>query len=89
MEYSFREMFMLRGAYRYEKAITGDNPSSMYTGWAFGATIQKAFNNGSRLGLDYSYRITQRPANGVHVISLRYSTASKKTKKDMAESGSN
>lgn len=85
IEYSFREMFMVRGAYRYEKDITSAEPSSMYTGWSAGATIQKTFKNGTKLGVDYSYRPTQRPANGVHVVSLRFSTASKKTKKEMAD----
>jgi opacity protein-like surface antigen len=89
LEYSFREMLMLRGSYRYERDITGDNPTSMYTGISAGATVQKRFKNGSLLGLDYSYRPTQRPANGVHVVSLRFSTASKQTRKELAESGDN
>lgn len=87
LEYSFKEMFMLRGAYRYEKDIFNENSSTMYTGLSAGATIQKQFKNGTKLGIDYSYRPTQRPANGVHVVSLRFSTPSRKTKKDMAESG--
>ena len=41
MEYGFKEMLILRGAYRWERDITGDEPSSMYTGWSFGGTIQK------------------------------------------------
>ncbi len=86
MEYAFREIFMLRGSYRWEKGIGGVESTSMYTGFSAGATIQKKFKSGSALGLDYSYRPTQRPANGVHVFSIRYTTPSKKTKKALSGS---
>jgi hypothetical protein len=89
VEYSFKEMFMVRGSYRHENGNTRENPTSMYTGFSAGATIQKQFKNGSSLGVDYSFRPTQRPANGVHVFSLRYSTASKSTRKEASESGDN
>ncbi|MBL7720013.1 MAG: PorV/PorQ family protein [Flavipsychrobacter sp.] len=82
LEYSFKEMLMLRGSYRWEQNIGNENSVTMYTGFSAGATVQKQFKNGSALGVDYSYRPTQRPSNGVHVFSLRYSTASKKTRKD-------
>lgn len=71
-EYSFKEMFMLRAGYRYENK-GGDNPSrTFYTGIAAGATVQHRIGEtGPRLALDYSFRPTQQPANGVHTFSLR------------------
>ncbi|RYD52160.1 MAG: PorV/PorQ family protein [Sphingobacteriales bacterium] len=72
VEYAFRETFMLRGGYRYEKSI-GDN--SFYTGVSAGASVGTTLGSGVRapkLMLDYSFRPTQRPANGVHAVSLRF-----------------
>lgn len=70
LEYAFMERFMVRGAYRYEKDLK-DN--SFYTGIAAGATVVAPIGkNGPRVGLDYSFRPTQRPNNGVHVFSLRF-----------------
>ena len=73
-EYAFRNMFMLRAAYRYEKGITSiSTTTTMYTGLAVGATVQKRMgDNGPMLAIDYSFRPTQRPANGVHMFSLRF-----------------
>jgi len=73
IEYSFKEIFMLRGAYRYEKNIGTANSTTMYTGISAGATIQTRIGEtGPLLAIDYSYRPTQRPATGVHVFSLRF-----------------
>ena len=72
LEYGFRNLFMLRAAYRYENGIGNPATSTtMYMGLAMGATVQTRFGSGPMLALDYSYRPTERPANGVHVISLR------------------
>lgn len=74
VEYGFRNLFMLRGAYRWEKNIGNPTLSTtMYTGLALGATIQYRIGGekAPMLAFDYSYRPTQRPANGVHMISLR------------------
>lgn len=73
VEYAFKETIMLRGAYRYESKI-GDAALSttFYTGFSAGATVQfKVTETGPNLALDYSYRPTRRPSNGVHTISLR------------------
>jgi hypothetical protein len=75
-EYSFKNMFMLRAAYRYEEGI--DNPATtttMYVGLAVGATVQGRIGGAKSplLAFDYSYRPTDRPANGVHMFSLRLS----------------
>jgi hypothetical protein len=74
-EYTFRDMIMLRTGYRYEKGIGNlENSTTMYSGLAMGATAQKRFGeNGMLVAIDYSFRPTQRPANGVHMISLRFS----------------
>ncbi len=74
LEYGFRNLFMLRAAYRYENGIGNPTTSStMYMGLAMGATVQTRLGNGPMLALDYSFRPTVRPANGVHMISLRLS----------------
>ncbi len=74
LEYGFKGLFMLRAAYRYENGIGNTTTSTtMYEGLAMGASVQTKFGDrGSALALDYSYRPTQRPANGVHMISIRY-----------------
>lgn len=73
-EYAFRERFMVRGAYRYEKDITDALKSTtFYTGLSMGASItQPLGKSGSVVAIDYSFRPTQRPANGVHVFALRF-----------------
>jgi opacity protein-like surface antigen len=79
LEYAFKERFMVRSAYRYEKDITNQLKSTtFYTGVSFGATIsQQLGKTGPIMALDYSYRPTQRPANGVHVIGLRFNFLNK------------
>jgi opacity protein-like surface antigen len=72
-EYGFRDMFMVRVAYRYENKNGGDyTGASMYKGFAAGATVQQRLGEkGPMVAFDYSYRPTDRPANGVHMLSLR------------------
>lgn len=74
-EYGFKNMFLFRAAYRYEKGIGNpETTTTMYSGIAVGATIQKRFGEeGPMVSFDYSFRPTQRPANGVHMMSLRFS----------------
>jgi hypothetical protein len=74
LEYCYNGMFMLRAGYRYENGITNPATSStMYTGLAVGATVQtKLGAKGPKLAIDYSYRPTDHPANGVHMFSLRF-----------------
>jgi opacity protein-like surface antigen len=73
LEYAFKNMIMLRAAYRYENGI--DNPatsSTMYTGLAVGVTAQTRIGGkGPMYAFDYSFRPTDRPANGVHMFSVR------------------
>ncbi len=78
VEYAYQEMFMVRVAYRHENGIGGANSNTFYTGLAAGATIQKGIGEkGPILALDYSYRPTAKPNNGVHTISLRIMTRAK------------
>jgi hypothetical protein len=80
IEYAFKETLMLRGGYRYEKGIgSRETSNTFYTGFSAGATVQKGIGEkGPILAIDYSYRPTERPANGVHVFSLRFMTRGKK-----------
>ena len=73
VEYCFRNMFMARVAYRYENGIGNSATSTtMYTGLAMGVTVQSRVGaTGPMVALDYSFRPTDRPANGVHMMSLR------------------
>ncbi|MCD6064130.1 MAG: hypothetical protein K0R82_2041 [Flavipsychrobacter sp.] len=72
-EYAFREIFMLRGGYRYENDITNRSTGTFYSGYSAGATVQHRIGEkGPKLGLDYSFRPTHTPANGVHTFSLRF-----------------
>jgi hypothetical protein len=87
IEYAFKETFMLRTAYRYEKGIGNyDTRSTFYTGLATGFTIQTALGNkGPLLALDYSFRPTSYPNNGVHVFSIRLITRNKAVDEDDKE----
>lgn len=80
-EYAFRERFMARAAYRYERDIMDDLKSTtFYTGVSVGATICTSLGKtGPNLCVDYSFRPTQRPANGVHVFGLRFNFIDKKS----------
>ena len=74
-EYRFKKYFMLRAAYVWEKGITNaEERMNVYTGLAFGATVEIPFKSGdgrySSFGLDYSYRTTN-PFQGTHSIGLR------------------
>jgi hypothetical protein len=73
LEYAFRETFMLRGSYRHENKITDAVESTtFYTGISAGATVQYRTNDkGPRFAIDYAFRPTARPNNGVHTFSLR------------------
>lgn len=73
-EYAFKERFMLRAAFRYEKDITSaEKSTTFYNGVSMGATIAQPLGKGGTvLAVDYSFRPTVRPANGVHVIALRF-----------------
>jgi hypothetical protein len=70
-EYSFKEVFMVRGGYKiYNQG--GDDLRPALTGLTAGFTAQLPLskeNKGSFLGLDYSYRATN-PFQGVHSVGI-------------------
>jgi|TARA_B110000483_G_scaffold50462_1_gene62801 outer membrane protein OmpA-like peptidoglycan-associated protein len=72
-EYSFKEVFMVRGGYRYESGLLKpDERTSAYTGISAGMSIEVPFKeNGPSMGIDYSYR-TSDPFGGTHSIGLRF-----------------
>jgi hypothetical protein len=71
-EFSYKDIFMIRTGYTYEKGIS--TPSTRTTalrGPSGGFTIELPMgDNGSTFGLDYSYRHTD-PFQGSHTIGAR------------------
>ncbi len=71
VEYSFKEIFMVRAGYAYEDGMLDDATSTTaFAGPAYGATIQAPLNkNGSVFCIDYSFE----PGNPFqsHGISVR------------------
>lgn len=74
LEYAFREMFMVRTGYIYENNSTNeDDTRTTAAGPTFGATIEVPIGKaGTRLGIDYSYRVT-RTFDGTNAIGLKLS----------------
>ena len=73
LEYSFREMFTVRGGYRYETGGTIDvADESVYTGLSAGASLQVPLNKkkSTKFAVDYAYRATN-PWQGTHNIGVR------------------
>ncbi|NCX95828.1 MAG: hypothetical protein EBX41_05350 [Chitinophagia bacterium] len=79
-EYTYKEMFSARAAYRYENGIGNDaKTTTMYTGLSMGVSAQyQIADNGPRFAFDYSFRPTRHPANGVHMLGIRFMAGSKK-----------
>ena len=74
LEYSFREMFTLRGAFRYEPGLFGNiTEKPVYTGGSAGCSILVPLKKKSdkKIGLDYAYR-TSNPFRGTHNLGLRF-----------------
>lgn len=73
VEYAFRELFMVRAAYRHEQDIMNpDLRSTAHTGFAGGFSVDVPFrDNGPSLGIDYSYR-TSDPWGGTHSVGIRF-----------------
>lgn len=81
LEYAFKEKFMLRAAYRYEKEITNSATSTtFYSGLSAGLSLQTALSkdeSAPTICLDYAFKPT-RIGGGVHVVGLRMALKSKK-----------
>ena len=72
VEYSFKEMFQLRGGYVLEQKTWFDSEkrTSAYTGPAFGASfVTPLGKKGSKLGIHYGYELTEN-FSGTHSIGL-------------------
>jgi len=76
LEFGWREILMLRAAYRFETGqFKKETRLNVYTGLAAGLSVDVPFKKdgtGPRLGLDYSFRATQT-FMGTHAIGLRFS----------------
>jgi hypothetical protein len=88
LEYGFKQIFMLRAGYRYEKDIFNDEKrTTFYSGVSAGASVMTKVGKGdTRLAIDYAFRPTNRPDNGVHNFSLRLMLA-RKAKASMMDAG--
>lgn len=74
LEFSYQNLVVLRGAYKYDMGSTSESTSNIYTGFAVGASIEVPIKKGgtNNLGLDYAYRTTN-PFKGTHNFTLRFS----------------
>jgi hypothetical protein len=72
VEYGWKNMFMVRAGYAYEKGITSKSTrTSAYTGPSAGFTVELPFGkNKSTFSIDYSYQTTN-PFSGTHSIGAR------------------
>lgn len=81
-EYAYKEKFMLRAGYRYEKQIfSATDNQTVYTGLSAGATFHTKLNDNEKapeLAFDYAYQPT-RIAGGAHSITLRLRLGTKKS----------
>lgn len=73
VEFGWKEMLMLRAAYRFEQGqFKKSTRLNVYTGFAAGLTFDAPLKkDGPRLGIDYSFRMTQ-PYAGTHSIGLHF-----------------
>ena len=74
VEFSFKEIIMVRGGYRYEDGINNvETRTSSYTGFAAGATVDFPLSKKKKptLAIDYSFRTTN-PFKGTHSIGALF-----------------
>jgi len=75
LEYAYKESFMIRCGYRWEKGILSKDETkntTLFTGLAAGVTFETPLKKGKpqRLGFDYSFRMTNK-FDGVHSGGIR------------------
>lgn len=72
VEFIYNNMFTLRAAYKQEIGTVGVIQDNIYTGLAFGGSVEIPFTQAGsqKIGLDYGYRATD-PFAGTHNFSLR------------------
>jgi outer membrane protein OmpA-like peptidoglycan-associated protein len=76
VEFSLREIFLLRAAYRFENGIFADNTGTAYTGLAAGVGFNIPFKKDKStpsIGIDYGFRMTSPNTNfkHTHTVGLR------------------
>jgi outer membrane protein OmpA-like peptidoglycan-associated protein len=74
-EFSMREIFMLRAAYRMENSIWSADRKTAYNGVAAGMSFNVPFKkDGPSIGLDYGIRLTggNTPFDHTHTVGLRF-----------------
>ncbi|MBX2817682.1 MAG: PorV/PorQ family protein [Saprospiraceae bacterium] len=74
VEYSFKDQFMLRGAYKIDLGETVEGiDENVYTGLSLGVSFQVPLGKNStrKFGVDYAYRVTN-PWSGTHNLSVRF-----------------
>lgn len=74
LEYAFREMLMLRAAFRYENMMfeTTNNAGTLSNGFTAGLSVQIPFKKGSsrKIAFDYGFELTKE-FGGSHAVSVR------------------
>ncbi len=87
-EFSYREMFMIRAAYRFQNGIFKESSlSTAYNGFACGMSVNVPFKkdkSAPSLALDYGFRMTS-PTNNfqhTHSVGLRLMLGAAATPKD-------
>lgn len=73
LEYAFREMLMLRAAFRYEdQMFSTGNAGTISNGFTAGLSLQIPFKKGSdkKIAFDYGFELTKEFA-GSHSVGLR------------------
>lgn len=72
LEYSFRELIMIRGGYNYQGGLAdSETRVTALTGFSAGVTFEVPLKeNGPTIGIDYSYR-TSSPFDGSHALGIR------------------
>ncbi|HQU58983.1 MAG: PorV/PorQ family protein [Phaeodactylibacter sp.] len=74
VEYSLKDMFMLRGGYRYDLGTETEVEAPIYTGLSAGASVTVPLskeNKNVRFSIDYAYRAT-KVWDGTHNIGIRF-----------------
>lgn len=74
LEASFKDYFIIRGAYTIEngiwKDITVDECTNVYNGLSLGASVQAPLGENMKVSVDYSYQHTHH-WNGTHTVGAR------------------
>lgn len=94
-EFSLKEIFMVRAAYRFENGIfKGETSSSAYNGFAAGMSVNIPFkkdNSGPALAVDYGFRMTSNTiANNfahTHTVGLRVNIGGAEKAKVVSDKG--